>query len=88
MNIDVLTYPPELVPDGVDPEAWIRWLKGTRAFDELWGKGARCPSGNSNGAACTCERPREKLCQIWQRLEDVSLDVGQTEIMRLAAEGS
>lgn len=73
MNLDVLTYPAENIPPGVAAEVWVSWIKGTRAYDEIWGAGARCPT--SHGAACTCKQPREKLCRIWARLVEIAREI-------------
>lgn len=78
MDPDVLSYPAHLIPSGVAPQLWLRWLKGTRAFDDLWGQGQRCPK-NPAGARCRCSVPGPRYCQIWTRLEELGRQIGGVE---------
>ncbi len=75
MDLDLLSYPSELIPEGVEPSLWLRYLKGSRAYDNLYSQGQRCP-GNPNGARCQCLIPKEKICLVWIRLAEIADQIG------------
>lgn len=67
--------PSLLDPDYLDPALFARYLAGTNAFDKRWSEGERCPS-NPEGARCYCDDPKEAICKIWKRLEEISTQIG------------
>ena len=75
MDLSLLTYPAELIPDGVDASLWIRYLKGTRAWDDLCTKGQSCP-GNPDGIRCGCLLPENQICLIWGRVAEIAGQIG------------
>lgn len=48
---------------------------GSRAFDDLYAQGRRCPS-NPQGIRCNCLIAKDKFCLIWKRLEVLAGDIG------------
>lgn len=58
-----------------NPELWTRYLAGSRAFDERYSAGERCPS-NATGAKCLCEKPEKKICQIWRAVVGIAEKIG------------
>ena len=75
MNLDILTYPKDLIPEGVEPALWLRYIKGVRAWDESHGKGQRCPS-NKDGIRCGCLLPEKQICLIWGRVAEIASAIG------------
>jgi len=75
MDLAVLTYPRELIPEGVDASLWVRYIRGVRAWDDLYGKGQRCP-GNLDGIRCGCLIPEKQICLIWVRVAEIASDMG------------
>ena len=75
MDLALLTYPKELIPEGVSADLWLRYLKGSRAWDELCKQGHRCP-GNPDGIRCLCLLPKDKICLIWARVAELAEQVG------------
>ena len=64
-----------LTPPGVDPELWQRFLRGTKAFDNLYGAGKRCPS-NSDGARCICLIPQKDYCKYFIGVVALAEEIG------------
>ena len=75
MNLDILTYPKELIPEGVSADLWLRYLKGGRALDDLFTQGCRCP-GNPDGIRCLCLLPKDQICLIWVRVAELAEQIG------------
>jgi len=75
MDLSILTYPKDLIPEGVDASLWVRYLKGAAAFDLLLEKGQRCP-GNPNGIRCQCLIPKDKICLIWGKVAEIADQIG------------
>jgi len=64
------TYPPNLPLD-----VWQKYLEGTRAFDDLWGKGIRCPQSSPQGR-CMCDPPwTQRICLIWHRIQEIECEI-------------
>jgi hypothetical protein len=64
-----------MTPPDVNPELWSRYLKGTRAFDNLYGAGKRCPS-NPDGARCTCLIPQKDYCRFFVGVVGLAEQIG------------
>jgi len=75
MDLSILTYPKDLIPEGVDASLWLRYLKGTKALDNLYSQGLRCP-GNPDGIRCRCLLPKDKICLIWVRVAELAEQIG------------
>ena len=75
MDLELLTYPEELIPDGVQPSLWLRYLKGSKALDNLYTHGQRCPC-NPDGIRCLCLIPKEQICLIWVRVAELAEQIG------------
>jgi len=75
VDLSLLTYPKDLVPEGVDPSLWVRYIRGVRAWDDLYGKGERCP-GNPEGIRCGCLIPTEQICLIYVRVAEIAAKIG------------
>ncbi len=75
MDLSILTYPAELIPEDVDASLWVRYLKGTRAWDDLYTLRQRCP-GNPNGIRCQCLIPKDKICLIWGKVAEIADQIG------------
>lgn len=67
-----------MATENPDPELWAKWLRGTRAFDTLWGAGERCPANGKRGARCLCAAPSAGICKIWVRLAEIAEGIGGT----------
>ena len=79
MDLELLHYPPHLIPRDVDGHLWLRYLRGSRAFDNLWGEGKRCPN-NPQGTRCACLPgvTGGQYCEVWKRLEELADAIGGT----------
>jgi len=75
MDLDILTYPKDLIPEGVSADLWLRYLKGVRAWDDLYTQGQRCP-GNPDGIRCRCQLPKEQICLVWVRIAEIAEQIG------------
>ena len=75
MDLSILTYPKDLIPEGVSPSLWVRYLKGVRAWDDLYTLKQRCP-GNPNGIRCQCLIPKDKICLIWGKVAEIADQIG------------
>ena len=75
MNLDLLTYPKELIPEGVSADLWVRYVKGMQAWDALCTQGQRCP-GNPEGIRCLCLLPKNQICLIWGRVAEIASAIG------------
>jgi len=75
MDTELLSYPSELLPPDTDPGLWLRYLRGTRAFDVEWGQGSRCPE-NPRGARCRCGSRLVIGCQIFRTIEKIAEEIG------------
>jgi len=75
MDLSLLTYPAELIPEGVEPALWVRYLKGVRAWDSCYTAKQRCP-GNPNGIRCQCLIPKDKICLIWGKVAEIADQIG------------
>jgi len=74
MDTELLSYPSELLPPGTDPSLWLRYLRGTRAFDVEWGKGSRCLE-NPHGVRCRCGG-RLGVCPMFRAIEKIAEEIG------------
>lgn len=75
MDPAILQAPPGSIPAEVDGSLWIRYLKGARAFDQLWGKGNRCPN-NKAGTRCLCDIPRDDYCKFYKGVVGLAEQIG------------
>lgn len=58
-----------------DPSLWARYIRGSRAFDDLYSAGARCPS-NHTGARCLCKEPKREICKYSQAVFKLAEEIG------------
>ena len=75
MDLDLLSYPADLIPPDVQPALWLRWLNGTRFFDSLYSHDQRCPS-NPIGPRCRCLIVSAQICKTWAALERIGKEIG------------
>lgn len=76
MDASVLNAPADTIPPEVDALTWLRYVKGAKAFDELWGKGKRCPN-NDGGVRCKCQTPtKSDYCAYFVGLETLVKEIG------------
>ncbi len=75
MDSELLNYNSDIPPD-VDPSIWIRYLKGTREFDLLWGKQLRCPK-NEEHVRCRCTTPtKSDYCRYFKGVAQLAEQIG------------
>lgn len=61
-----------------EPELWSRYLAGSKAIDDLFSKGYRCPS-NATGVRCLCGGlipPKKDICRYWVAVEKIAREIG------------
>ena len=75
MDLAILSSAPGTIPEGTDPALWVRYVRGSRAFDQLYGSGSRCPN-NQAGARCRCDIPRDEICRYWHGVEGIAKQIG------------
>jgi hypothetical protein len=64
-----------MTPPDVNPNLWSRYLRGTRAYDDLYSSGQRCPE-NPAGARCMCLIPRKEICRYWVGVVALAEEIG------------
>ena len=75
MDLALLTYPKDLIPEGVSADLWLRYLRGTQAYDKLTTQGIRPPC-NPDGIRCLCLLPKDQVCLIWVRVAELAEQIG------------
>lgn len=75
MDAAVLSAPPDTIPPGVDGSLWLRYVKGAKSFDSLWGAGQRCPS-NDKHVKCLCLIPMKEYCKYFQAVRKLAEQIG------------
>jgi hypothetical protein len=75
MDLAVLESPPDTLPPDVDPQLWLRYVKGAKAFDLLYGSGKRCPN-NGQGTRCKCDIPKQDYCRYFCGVADLAKQIG------------
>ena len=75
MNAALLGYKTE-IPSDVDPELWLRYMKGSRYLDDLWCSGQRCPANpEPDKIKCKCFA-ESNYCNAARRVEEIAAALG------------
>ena len=68
--VSTITQPPD-----INPDLWRRYLRGSKAVDDLYSAGKRCPS-NPLGARCQCLIPNAQYCKFFLAVVGIAEEIG------------
>jgi hypothetical protein len=75
MNAEILKYSTP-IPADVDPEQWLRSVKGSRYLDDLWCSGQRCPANREpDKIKCKCFA-ESNYCSAARKVEEIAAALG------------